>query len=372
MPAKSAKPAALKEAENVPKKKVKAKKKHGLKRKSPPEPSLDVSSLNNGNDVPFAGTASANKRQALESHRSSENQNHSDQLMNDEDEILPDLDDGEVGEMETDLFNLLDETIKIRYQGYIEEHKIDEDLLFEEEQAPLDIRTEDTSPPDESSLAKDLTSPNEVGTGDKENMSSALLNSLTDSASMDTGDDSEDDDQIPLFYTCEKCDRVFFAKSQVADHENQCTKEILDGRVFTNPNDIAEYYEKYQTGGILKPDCVIFYRPPLATPYDNYGRTISPEDFEGRGGNRNDVPQNLLDDFMSSKSPNATSAIEKKNAETDFKINPDNTRHACMVMNAIERLSSTVINPNSGLPSQTITTFCSETGKSVALMYCIW
>eukprot|EP00986_Skeletonema_menzelii_P012290 scaffold6718_cov132-Skeletonema_menzelii.AAC.1 len=349
----SGKPAALQEGENGPSKKVKAKKR-GRKRKAPPEP------LNNGDDVLAAGKSRSNKRQALEIHRSSNNRSHSDPLMNNDDEILPELGDEEVGEMETDLFNLLDETIKIRYQDYLEEHKIDEDLLFEEEQALLGSRTEDTSPSDKNSLARDASSPNGVDTGGKENISSALLNTLTDSTSMDTGEDSEDDDQIPLFYTCEKCDRVFFDRSQVVDHENQCTNEILDGRVFTNPNDIAEYYEKYQIGGEMKHDCVIFYRPPIATPHDKSGRTISPEDFEGRGGNRNDVPQNLLDDFMSSKSPKTIAVKETKNVETDFKINPNNARHKCMVMNAIERLSSTVINPN-GLPCQTITTFCGET-----------
>ena len=360
----SGKPAALQEGENGPSKKVKAKKR-GRKRKAPPESAPNVASLNNGDDVLAAGKSTSNKRQALEIHRSSSNRSHSDMLMNNDDEILPELGDEEVGEMETDLFNLLDETIKIRYQDYLEEHKIDEDLLFEEEQALLGSRTEDTSPSDKNSLARDASSPNGVDTGGKENMSSALLNTLTDSTSMDTGEDSEDDDQIPLFYTCEKCDRVFFDRSQVVDHENQCTNEILDGRVFTNPNDIAEYYEKYQIGGEMKHDCVIFYRPPIATPHDKSGRTISPEDFEGRGGNRNDVPQNLLDDFMSSKSPKTIAVKETKNVETDFKINPNNARHKCMVMNAIERLSSTVINPN-GLPCQTITTFCGETGKNVA------
>jgi len=371
----SAKPAAaLKEAENNPSKKVKAKKR-GVKRKSPPEPTLDEPSLIDDNDVPVNGTSSANKRQAQEICLSSENQNPSDQLANDEDQlandedlILPDLEDGEIGEMETDLFNLLDETIKIRYQDYVEQNEITEDLLSTE-QSPLEMRTgEVESPPDECSLSKEAPSQNEVETRDKENMSSAVLNSLTDRASRDTGDDSEDDDQIPLFYTCDKCDRVFFARSQAAEHENQCTKEVLDGREFTNPNDIAEYYEKNQTGGEMKSDCVIFYRPPLTTPHDNSGRTISPEDFEGRGVNRNDLPQNLLDDFMSSKSPKATSGTKEKKIENDFKIDPNNTRHACEVMNAVECLSSTVINPDSGLPRQTLTTLCRETGKGIALL----
>jgi len=365
--AKSVMPAALEEAENGPRKKVKAKKR-GVKRKSPPEPTLDVPSLNDDKNAPAISTSSANKRRAQEICRRSDNLNPPDQLANDDDEILPDLEDGDIGEMETDLFYLLDETIKIRYQDYVEQNKINEDLLSEE-QPPLEIRTgEDESPPDESSFSNEVPSQNGVETKDKENTLSALRNSLTDSASRNACDESEDDDQIPLFYTCEKCDRVFFAKTQATDHENQCTKEVLDGREFSNTNDIAEYYEKNQTGGEMKSDCVIFYRPPLTTSHTNSGRTISPEDFDGRGGNRNDLPQNLLGDFMSSKSPKATSVTKEQKIETEFKIDPNNTRHECEVMNAIERLSTTVINPDSGLPRQTITTLCSETGKSIALL----
>lgn len=348
--AKSTKPAAL-EAENDPGKKVKAKKRR-VKRKSPPEATLDV---------PAVGTSSANKRQ-----RSNDDRNPSDQLEIVEDVTLPDLEDDEIGEMETDLFNLLDETIKIRYQDYVEENQINEDL-FAEEQTSLEIRTEeDESPPDESSVSKQASSRNEVETRNKENMPSALLNSLTDSVSVDAGHDSEDDEQIPLFYTCEKCDRVFFAKSQVTDHENQCTREVVDGRVFTHPNEIAEYYENYHTEGEIKSDCVIFYCPPLTTPHHNSGRTISPEDFEARGGERNDLPQNLLGDFMSSKkSPKAVSATKEKKIETDFEIDPKNNKHDCEIMNAVEHLSSTIISPDSGLPSQTITTLCPDTGKGI-------
>ena len=75
--------------------------------------------------------------------------------------------------------------------------------------------------------------------------------------------------------------------------------------------------------------------------------------------------QNLIDKFTSSVSPKTTSTT-KKNANTNFQVDSNNSRHTCMVMNAVEHLSSTVIDGNSGLPSQTITTLCSETGENIA------
>ena len=357
------KPSALTLTENVPRLEDKANK-HGVKRKAPSEPTIVMTSLARDNDVPMATTLSSNKRKAAESYRSDDTNNRTEQS-DDNRRNLPDLGDAEVEEMESDLFNLLDETIKICYEDYIEQNKIVKDDLSEE-QAKFKTSAEGNRHlSDRSSLSKEPSSTDEIGTANKENMPSELQNTLTDSMSMGTEGDSEDDEQIPLFYTCDKCDRVFFAKSQVEDHENKCTKDTnANGKVFTNPNDIAEYYEKYHVRGELKPDCVIFYRPPLTSPCENSGRTISPEDFERRS-TKNEIQQNLLDKFTSNMSPKATPAT-KKNADTDFQVDSNNSRHTCMVMNAVEHLSSTVIDGNNGLPSQTITTLCSETGKSVA------
>ena len=275
---------------------------------------------------------------------------------------FPELDDTEICEMEVDLFNLLDQTIKIRYEDYIEQNQINEDVL-----SRLQMER-DESPMDDGSLSGRASSPDEVRIGDKENMSSALLNSVS------TMDTSDDDEQIPLFFTCEKCDRVFFAKSQVDSHENQCTGEVLDGKIFNNPEDIAEFYEEHQTGGELKSDYVLFYRPSVTATNETTGRTISPEDSEARGGNRKDAPQNLFDDFMSSKSSRSSSsskkkAKRKKQSETEFEIDPRHTRQDCLTMNNIEQLSSTKIDPGTGLPRQTITTICGDTGKMVLVPF---
>lgn len=337
----AAKPAASNGSENVQKSKP---KKRGKKRKSPPELAVGDSSTS-GAVVP--------KRQALATHRGN-NRNSldppRDQVANEGEMIFPELDDTEICEMEVDLFNLLDQTIKIRYEDYIEQNQIDEDVLS---------RLENESPMDDGSLPGRASSPDEVGIGDKENMPSALLNSVS------TMDTSDDDEQIPLFLTCEKCDRVFFSKSQVDSHENQCTGEVLDGKVFNNPEDIAEFYEEHQTGGELKSDYVLFYRPSVTATNETTGRTISPEDSEARGGNRKDAPQNLFDDFMSSKSSRSSSTLKKKKkqSETGFEVDPRHTRQDCLTMNNIEQLSSTKIDADSELPRQTITTICGDTGK---------
>ena len=182
----------------------------------------------------------------------------------------------------------------------------------------------------------------------------------------------DDEDDVPAFVTCDKCNLVFTDEDAAMRHENQCTysteshhhaaNDAVLGqkkkKIFDDPLTLVNFLVDLQSsrnGQTLREDDQIYFQPK---------RVISPDDASNRnrlhrhgdstsGGPPTDINQD--DD-------------EAQEVEKDHEEDDDCDEGEALDMNLVSHLCSTTIDPDTGLPKQKIAVMCGESGKSP--LYC--
>ena len=161
-----------------------------------------------------------------------------------------------------------------------------------------------------------------------------------------TSSGGDDENDFPVFLTCNKCSMVFGEAEEAWTHEVNCTGVRQSGRVYHNQDDLVQFMLEYwqQEGKVPTESDMIYFLPnesviegPINKASGGKDDTQRPsEERGGNGGNNSDVGESTDDE-------------DEENEAAD--------------MNQVKHLCSTTVDPATGLPVQKLTIICGESGK---------
>lgn len=156
---------------------------------------------------------------------------------------------------------------------------------------------------------------------------------------------SDDDETIPAFLTCNICDQVFGDKKEAWTHEDNCkSRQIRQGGiVYADKNTLIQYMidRKRSDGTIPTKEDLIYYKPGSSV--------VGSIDHQHQASEKRD----------SKHSPSVEA--EEEDDASDRGDDGDEP----VDMNLVKHLCYTTVNPVTGLPTQRITTICTDSGKTI-------
>jgi len=161
---------------------------------------------------------------------------------------------------------------------------------------------------------------------------------------------SDDDETIPAFLTCNICDQVFGDKKEAWEHEDNCKSSQIrqGGVIYSDKNTLIQYMIDRQRsdGTIPTEEDLIYYKPGSSV--------VGLIDHQHQASERRD----------STQSPSAEAEEED---DASDQVDGDEP----VDMNLVKHLCYTTVNPVTGLPTQRITTICTDSGKTMYKISCI-